>query len=99
MRSFIVLIIWIELAVIAKLSVSLTTRHVPASINNGNEFMEHCESGLLVVSFKKDNAIAPTFPYCKATQAEGGLALEGNHGYLLVKRIKGEWNLEYKEYD
>ena len=99
MRSFIVLIICIEVAVIAKLSVSFMTRPAPASINNGNEFMEHCESGLLVVSCKKDNAIAPTFPYCKATQAEGGLALEGNHGYLLVKRIKGEWNLEYKEYD
>lgn len=99
MRSFIVLIICIEIAVIAKLSVSLMMRPVPVSINNDNEFMEYCESGLLVVSFKKDNVIRMTSSSWKAIHSEGGLALEGNHGCLLVNRLNGDWNLKYKQCD
>ena len=104
MRSFIVLIICIELAVIAKLSVSLMMRPVPVSINNDNEFMAHCESGLLVVSFKKDNVLGMTSSSMtssswKAIHSEGGLALEGNHGCLLVNRLNGDWNLKYKQCD
>ena len=40
------------------------------SINNDNEFMEHCESGLLVVSFKKDNVIGMPSSSWKAIHSE-----------------------------
>jgi hypothetical protein len=74
-------------------------RPVPVSINNGNEFIERCESGRLVVSFKKDNIIETNSSCCKAIHTKGELVLEGIHGCLLVNRTNGEWNLEYKQND
>ena len=67
------------------------------SINNDNEFTERREGGLLIVSFKKDNAIVSTRSYCNEIHTEGGLVLEGIHGYLFVNRSKGEWDLQYKQ--